>query len=192
MDRKDATVFFSSRYRLFWKLGQAVEARADRQNRDERPADIVAGHGKHGHSQLARTLRRRTRCQRTTMDEVRVADVREERDLLLLGVVVDHGYLPCINKDGRDKRDQCRHTVGDRVDGADCGILHGSEEHRIREADNIHENSHPARAAASTPAFRATGVCPDAWSLTLLPQTGETEQANSGKCVRADEQPENT
>ena len=51
-----------------------------------------------------------------TMDEYVLPTFEKKRDLLLLGVVVDHGYLPCINKDGRDKRDQCRHTVGDGVD----------------------------------------------------------------------------
>ena len=168
----------------FLEAGQAVEARADRQNRDERPADIVAGHGKHGHSQLGAHYAAGRDDEHN--GRVCVADVREERDLLLLGVVVDHGYLPCINKDGRDKCDQCRHTVGNRVDGADCGILHGSEEHLIREADNIHENRirHERQRVRQ---HSAPQVCVQTLELDVLPQTGDNEQANSGKCVRADD-----
>ena len=168
----------------FLEAGQAVEARADRQNRDERPADIVAGHGENRHSQLGAHYAAGRDDEHD--GRVCVADVREERDLLLFGVVVDHGYLPCINKDGRDKRDQCRHTVGDRVDGADCGILHGSEEHLIREADNIHENRirHERQRVRQ---HSAPQVCVQTLELDVLPQTGDNEQANSGKCVRADD-----
>ena len=95
-----------------------------------------------------------------TMDEYVLPTFEKNVDLLLLGVAVDHGYLPCINKDGRDKRNQCRHTVGDRVDGADCGILHGREERLIGEADNIHEDRIRHERQRVQPACRATGESP--------------------------------
>ena len=82
------------------------------------------------------------------------------------------------NKDGRNKRNQCWHTVGDRVDGADCGILHGSEEHLIREANDIHEN----RIRYERKRVRqhaAPQVHVQTLELDVLPQTGNNEQANS-------------
>ena len=85
VDRKDATVFFQQVH-AFLEAGQAVEARADRQNRDERPADIVAGHGKHGHSQLGAHYAAGRDDEHD--GRVCVADVREERDLLLLELLL--------------------------------------------------------------------------------------------------------
>ena len=98
----------------FLKARQAVEARAHRQHRDERPADVIAGHGQYRvMASLAHMMP--PDAMMNTIEAVGVADIGEELDLLFARVVVNNGDLPCIDKNRSNQCNQCRHAIGNGV-----------------------------------------------------------------------------